>query len=67
MGDRTDGTMTNPQNEGFSGPENAYIAGQAVPAAAWWRPNVALVLAGTNDLNLKDGIPDAPTRLDSMG
>ena len=66
VGDRTDGTMTNPQNEGFSGQQIAYIAGQAVPSAASWRPNVALVLAGTNDINLQNDMPDAPGRLDSM-
>ena len=66
VGDRTDGSMTNPQNEGFSGQEIAYISNQAEPSAATWRPNIALILAGTNDLNKNDNISDALSRLDSM-
>ncbi len=66
VGDQSDGTMNNPQNEGFSAKEIAYIASQAVPSAASWRPNVALILAGTNDVNGNDDIANAPGRLDSM-
>jgi len=66
VGVNSDGPMTNPQNEGFSAKEIAYIASQAVPYAAECRPNVALILAGTNDLNGADDVANAPGRLDSM-
>jgi len=66
VGDQIDGTMTNPENEGFTTKETAYIASQAVPAAASWRPNVAAILAGTNDVNGQDDLANAPGRLDSM-
>ncbi len=66
VGDRIDGTMTNPQNEGFSGQVISYIAGQAIPSATSWRPNVALIEAGTNDVNGNVDVPNAPSRLDSM-
>jgi len=70
IGESTDATigspMTNPQNEGFSGQKIAYIANRATPYAASCRPNVALILAGTNDVNGLDDIANAPSRLDSM-
>ena len=51
VGDRVEGTMADPQNEGFSGQEIDYIASQAVPSAASWRPDVALILAGAKNAN----------------
>lgn len=66
VGENTDGSMTDPQNEGFSGKEIDYIAGKAIPYAAAARPNVALILAGTNDLGNNVDITGAPARLDTM-
>ncbi|KAF7314754.1 Lipolytic enzyme [Mycena kentingensis (nom. inval.)] len=61
------GSMADNDNEGHSGATISQIAGFATNALALpRRPNVVLLMAGTNDVALNSDLANAPTRLFSL-
>lgn len=65
IGSQTSGNMSNPQNEGHPGATISQIAGYA-NASLPSRPNVILLMAGTNDIAGNIDVTTAPERLGSL-
>lgn len=65
IGSLNSGSMTNNANEGWSGYRIAWI-GDKGKRSFPERPNVILLMAGTNDMIFNDSIADAPTRLGTL-
>lgn len=65
IGSQRAGNMANNQNDGYSGFEISQIASQIAPALSQ-RPNIVLLMAGTNDINNNDNTGTAPNRLGAL-
>jgi len=65
IGSRRAGSMSNNQNDGYSGFEINQIAAKIGSGLAQ-KPNVVLLMAGTNDVNNDHDPGDAPARLGSL-
>ncbi|KAK3216564.1 hypothetical protein GRF29_1g199579 [Pseudopithomyces chartarum] len=65
IGSSRAGSMSNNANDGYSGFEIDQIAAR-INAALSQRPNVVLLMAGTNDINNNDNVDGAPARLGSL-
>lgn len=65
VGSQTSGDMANGQNEGHPGAVISQIADYATQSTSR-RPNVVLLMAGTNDMNNPTDPSTAPSRLDSL-
>jgi lysophospholipase L1-like esterase len=61
----TSGNMTDNQEQGIDGATISNIS-SALPPASSVRPNVVLLHAGTNDMNLDLKVSSAPARLSSL-
>jgi lysophospholipase L1-like esterase len=65
IGSSRAGSMSNNANDGYSGFEIDQISARIGPALSQ-RPNVVLLMAGTNDINNNDNPDGAPGRLGSL-
>lgn len=65
IGSQHSGNMSNNENEGHSGYKIADIAAATVPTLSQ-RPNIILLMAGTNDINFNFSLTTAPDRLRSL-
>ena len=61
----TSGNMTDNQEQGIDGATISVIS-SALPPALALRPNIVLLHAGTNDMNLNLNVSSAPARLNSL-
>lgn len=66
VGSQSSGNLPNPQNEGHPGYRIDQIAALTNGALAMYRPNVVLLLAGTNDMNQGYQVSSAPDRLGAL-
>jgi len=62
IGTQKSGTMENSEHEGYGGAIISEIAERSRTALTM-RPNIALLLAGVNDINRQTDVPGAPKRL----
>ena len=65
VGSQQSGNMTNNHNEGHPGALISQIASYA-KASLWEQPNLVLVMAGTNDMNVPVDPRTAPQRLGNL-
>ncbi|MHA5052205.1 GDSL-type esterase/lipase family protein [Streptomyces sp. SD15] len=63
VGPERDNVMSDPDHEGHPGFKISQIAAEAKCSVRAERPNVVLLLAGTNDINKDDDLANAPNRL----
>jgi len=66
VGTQASGTMSQPANEGWPGYRVAQIATKARASLPVYRPNLVLLMAGTNDVFLNDSLATAPQRLSEL-
>ncbi|KAF8324027.1 SGNH hydrolase, partial [Clavulina sp. PMI_390] len=59
------GTMADNWNDGYIGCVIDQIASQSTPALAM-KPQVVLLMAGTNDINYQEDLANAPSRLSTL-
>ena len=66
VGSQRDGTMFDPDNEGYFGYEISQIAALINAELANYQPNLITLLIGVNDLKNGDNVSTAPDRLASL-
>ncbi len=66
VGRKQDGTLADNNDEGYPGARIDEVAGIAKCAVPYYRPNLVMLLVGTNDVQQNHDLANAPARLGAL-